>query len=173
MSKIEEFVNLIKTKNHTFFHFTDIRNLQSIGEHGILAASQIRNKGIPVITGGNEWSLDADKMKGMDDYVHLCFFNQHPMEHIAKSEGRIDVSKFLKIDPNIILAPGSLISKGVSNKSNAEYGDASKYIEQIDLRIIYTRTDWNDRAIQERLRAAKKYEILIPRHVPIEFIRNI
>lgn len=173
MSKIEKFIDILEQKNWAFYHFTDDRNIASIREHGLLSTSTLKKRGMDTVTGGNQWSLEADKLKGMDVYVHLCFFKDHPMEFKARKEGRIEQSRFLAIKPAILRTAGALISKDVSNKANASYGDPSEYIEQIDLEVIYTRTDWKDKTIQERLKDAKKCEILIPDHVPSEFIKNL
>jgi len=173
MSKIEKFISILEQKNWTFYHFTDGRNLTSIKEHGLLSMAEINRRKIDVVTGGNEWSLEADRIKGMNVYVHLCFFAEHPMEYKAKKEGRIENSRFLRINPSILRVQGALISKDVSNKANASYGDPEDFIEQVDLDVIYTRTDWKDKAIQERLKMARKCEILIPDHISVEFIRNL
>ncbi|WP_186002521.1 DarT ssDNA thymidine ADP-ribosyltransferase family protein, partial [Mycobacterium sp. KBS0706] len=69
------------TQNRCFYHFTDTRNLPSISAHGLLSMQELRARGLTVsATGGNSWSLDADSQCGMDAYVHLCFFDSHPME---------------------------------------------------------------------------------------------
>ena len=72
-----------------FYHFTDTRNLPSIRAHGLLSMRELRQRGIVVTPGGNDWSLDADQRSGMDGYVHLCFFKGHPMEWLATQDGRI------------------------------------------------------------------------------------
>jgi hypothetical protein len=95
------------------------------------------------------------------------------MEFKAKNEGRIQNSRFLLIEPSILRAQGALISKDVSNKADAKYGNPNEFIEQIDLQVIYNRTDWKDKAVQERLKTARKYEILIPHHVATGLIRNL
>ena len=43
----------------------------------------------------------------------------------------------------------------------------------IDFTVLYTRTDWSDPAIQERLKAAEKCEVLVPELIPLSHIRNI
>jgi hypothetical protein len=79
----------------SFYHFTDTRNLPSIKAHGgLLPWSQIR--GNVVAPGGNDWSHDADAIKGQDNYVHLCFLPEHPMEFVARKDGRIQESRFLR-----------------------------------------------------------------------------
>src|SRR5215217_926199 len=78
VSKIEELIAFLEKHGRHFYHFTDARNIESIKKHGILSTSEIRSRDIPVVTGGNQWSLDADKIKGVDKFVHLCFFRSHP-----------------------------------------------------------------------------------------------
>src|SRR5207248_10665715 len=48
------------------FHFTDSRNLGSIRDRGgLYSKAKLDEMGIKVYTGGNQWSLDADKIFGM------------------------------------------------------------------------------------------------------------
>ena len=42
----------------------------------------------------------------------------------------------------------------------------------IDYQVLYTWTDWNDAAIKQRLQQAEKCEILVPKYVPLDLIRN-
>lgn len=79
---------------YALYHFTDRRNLPLIREHGgLYPLAKLRKKNIEVpAPGGNQWSHDADEIKGMDEYVHLCFCNNHPMEHVARQAGHIGQS---------------------------------------------------------------------------------
>lgn len=43
----------------------------------------------------------------------------------------------------------------------------------IDFEVLYSRTDWTKAEIKARLLKAKKCEVLVPRIVPIKYIRNI
>ena len=56
------------------YHFTDTRNLPSIKKlGGLYSRHQLKKMGLDGYhTGGNQWSLDADEMFGMEKYVHLC-----------------------------------------------------------------------------------------------------
>ncbi len=84
---------------HTW-HFTDKSNLESIIKNrGILSLRRITDNNIAVsIYGGNQWSHDADRHKGLDSYVHLAFIDDHPMLYVAKQEGRIQEPIWLQID---------------------------------------------------------------------------
>lgn len=134
---------------------------------------QQQQQRVAIATGGNDWSLEADRRSGMDAYVHLCFFNDHPMEWLARQQGRIESSVFLKIAPEVLKTPGTLIVDTVSNRADADPKPADEMILKLDLKVIYTRTDWKDPAVQERLRTAKKYEILVPNNVPLKYITGL
>src|SRR6478735_485361 len=161
MASIDAIVKFLKDHRRSFFHFTDRRNLPGIRQHGILSMHQVRAMGLQVpATGGNRWSLDADTASGMDRYTHLCFFDSHPMEYVAKEEGRIENSIFLMIDPEVLKIPGTRITNVVSNSSGCTPLDIETGFESLDLKVIYTRTDWKDEEVKSRLKIARKYELL-------------
>lgn len=174
MADVEKLVEvLLKTRN-TFYHFTDKRNLPLIRDEGLFSMRRQRERQrMAIAPGGNDWSLDADRRSGMDAYVHLCFFSEHPMEWIARQQGRIEDSVFLRISPEVLKIPGTLIVDTVSNRADAIPKPAEEIIGKLDLKVIYTRTDWKDPAIQERLKTARKYEILIPNHIPLNLITGL
>ena len=99
--------------------------------------------------------------------------NDHPMEYKARQDGRIENIFHLRIDPDVIKLPGVMITNDVSNKSGILPQSASDMLDEIDLEVLYNRTDWNGPAIQERLTAAEKSEVLIPGHVPVAYIVNL
>jgi hypothetical protein len=157
------------------YHFTDRRNLPFIRKHGGLhPLSALRKCKIEIpAPGGNEWSREADGRKRMDEYVHLCFRPAHPMEFVARQEGRIRDTVFLQIHPDVLSWDGVLFTADVANKA----GVATHTIEEakaiIDFEVLYTRTDWRDPAIQRRLQQAEKYEVLVPITIPLTMIRNL
>ncbi len=156
------------------FHFTDTRNLPFIKEHGLLSLAQLNRRNIQIpAAGGNQWSHDADYRMGLDRYIHLCFFNQHPMEFIAKRDGRINESVFLKINPIVLQWEGVRVTLEVANKSGTQLLTLAQAMEEIDSEIICKWTDWSNPDVQERRQIAKKYEVLVPKIIPIEFIMGI
>jgi hypothetical protein len=56
-----------------------------------------RRKVSVVARGGNEWSQTADARFGMDEYVHICLIDDHPMEYLARKDGRIEQSIYLEV----------------------------------------------------------------------------
>ena len=173
MNKTEKLVEILTKGKFRFFHFTDTRNLPSIQEHGLLSMRSLREKNVVIAPGGNEWSINADLRSGMDGFVHLCFFDEHPMEFLATKDGRIRESKFLRILPDVLLTEGTLITDMVANRADAVTKPAEDMISKLDLKVIYTRTDWKDPKIQARLKAARRCEILVPKSIPIKFIKGL
>lgn len=154
-----------------FYHFTDTRNITSIKSHGLMSLHLLREKGIaPPAAGGNDWSHDADERLGLHRYVHLCFLDQHPMEWTIKQEERIKETIFIKVDKSVLTRPGILLSNDVSNKAGVETFDLTRSLELMDFSVIYDRTNWKDPAVQERRKAAKKYELLVPDHISADLL---
>ena len=157
------------------YHFTDRRNLPLIREMGgLYPLSELIKRQVAVpAPGGNQWSRDADDLKGMGNYVHLCFRNNHPMEFLARQDGRITDTIFLQIHPSVMQIPGVRFTQDVSNKAGVESVPINEAGQLIDFPVLYTRTDWSDPEIQQRLKQAEKYEVLVPACIPINLIRNI
>lgn len=162
------------TEIKALYHFTDVRNLPLIIEHGLLPFSVLRERGIEIpAPGGNDWSRSADEMKGMERYVHLCFLDQHPMEYRAREEGRILDSVFLQIDPEVLRWKGVAFTVGVANKSGVEMHTIEEAASKIDYEVLYRRTDWKIPEIQARRQLAEKSEILVPDEIPLRLIKNM
>ena len=157
-----------------FYHFTDIRNLNSIHQNGgLLRLSELRQRQIEIpAPGGNDWSHEADTRIGLDQYVHLCFISEHPMEYRAKQDNRIIQSVFLEIDPKIINCEGVFFCPDVSNKAGTPRLTIAEACKVMDFEVIYKRTDWRDPMIQERRKQAKKYELLVPIDIPLNMIKG-
>jgi hypothetical protein len=172
MPKQDPFVHYSVT---SFYHFTDRSNAVSIRElGGLYSLAALREMGVEIpAPGGNDWSHDADACKGLDRYVHLCLRPNHPMEYVARQDGRIPNPIYLQIHPDILRVEGVMFTADVSNKSGVEILSLAEALGVIDFKVLYTRTDWNDPDVKLRLRQAEKYELLVPNHVPMKYIRNL
>jgi len=95
------------------------------------------------------------------------------MEHLAQQDKRIEHVKYLEISPDIIRLPDVRLTMGVSNRRGIMPVPVAAGLDMLDLEVIYRRTNWHDPPVIERRKAAHKCEILVPDHVPIEFIRNL
>lgn len=158
-----------------FYHFTDRRNLVLIQElGGLLSLARLRNLEIKIpAPGGNDWSHEVDRQRGLDKYVHLCFRDNHPMEYAARQNGRIENSIFLKIHSEVLELKGVKFTPDVSNKSGVPIYSIDDAHKMIDWEVLYMRTDWNNPVIKERLRRAERCEILVPDEIPLALIRNL
>jgi len=169
---VNEFVRYMGQK--PFYHFTDLRNIPLIKTRGLLSLRELKKQEIDIpAAGGNQWSHDADERIGLDGHVHLCLWDEHPMEYIAKKEGRIQNSRFLRIKPDVLSDDGIRFTPDVSNKAGCPIYTFDEALEKMDFEVVYERTDWKDPAIQSRLRATKKYELLVPGSVAIALISGL
>jgi|GEM_PF-574780 len=155
-----------------FYHFTDMRNLPSIREHGLLSLHEIKKRGIQVSAfGGNDWSHEEDIRRGLDRFVHLCFLREHPMEYVARvKEERVGETKFISVSRDVLQRDDIRLTNGVANSSGRRLLSLDAAVESMDFEVIYDRTDWKDPEIQKRRNTAKKYELLIPRSIPTEHL---
>lgn len=165
----------VRSSVTALYHFTDRKNLPLIRQlGGLFSLAKLNEMQVEIPSpGGNEWSHDADKLKGMHRYIHLCFKPNHPMEHLAREAKRIGESIFLQVHPDVLKWEGVKYSAGVSNKTGVAIHSIDEAKQLIDFEVLFTRTDWKNPTIQQRLQQAEKCEILVPDHIALEFIRNI
>ena len=159
----------------SLFHFTDRQNLPLIRDIGALCPlAELQDRGIAVpAPGSNQLSRDLDAHGGLDQYVHLCFRPNHPMVFSAQEEGRLLDCLFLQVNPEILAWPDVRFAPDIANKTGVSHYSIDEAVNLIDFEVLYTRTDWSDPAIQERLQQAERYEILVPHRIPLDFIRNL
>lgn len=174
---IDALIQIIKnsTQHCYLYHFTDEANFPSIAQKGLLSKARMREENCwpPLATGGNELSHNLDTACGIDRYVSLCFTRNHPMKYLAQRDGRLPNPRYLGIFPDVLKIDGAKISFGVANATGVRIASVSEAIPELDTEVIYSRTNWSDPAIQQRLQAAEKFEILIPDHVPKAMIAGI
>ena len=156
----------------TIWHFTDKSNIDLIeSQGGLLALGELQRRGVAIpAPGGNQWSHDADRYKGVHEYVHAAFLDDHPMLYAAKQDARIVNPCWLEIDSSIILEDDVLFTNDVSNKAGSQLLTADLAREQIDFEVLFTYMDWKVPEVQARRRAALKSEVLIPRWIPLDKI---
>jgi hypothetical protein len=166
---------IIKKYNiDTIWHFTDKSNLESIIQNnGLFSLGELERRGIDIPSpGGNDWSHDADKVKGLHEYVHLAFIRNHPMLFRAKQDERIPNPVWLGIEADIILEKNVRFCSDVSNKSGVAILSAEDAKAQVDFEVLFERLDWRDTQIKKRRQDAEKSEILVPGFVAIDKIKG-
>jgi len=157
------------------YHFTDARNVPSIWDlGGLWSTAKLKEMGIEFHAGGNQHSLEADEMFGLDQYVHLCFTIEHPMAHIAKDDGRIEKLQWIYIaDPaRVFEINGVRYCEEVSNKSGAELHSIEYARQNFDHVALYDYLDWKIGDNYARRKAVEKCEILVPDHLPLEYFKE-
>lgn len=154
------------------YHFTDESNFPSIDQLGLLSKEQLRAQGLwpPMAAGGNELSWQLDLHRGIDPYVSLCMTQNHSMKFVAQQAGRLPNPRYIVIKPEVLLIPGVKVALGVANANDAEILPLDEAVDRLDLEVLYSRTNWADPAINARLRAAEKFEVLVPNAVPRDLI---
>lgn len=171
---IEELLGIVaaSTQHKSLYHFTDEANFPSIAKHGILSKEQLRSRGLwpPKATGGNQLSWDLDIHRGIDPYVSLCMTRNHGMKFLAQQDGRLSNPRYLAIKPEVFQIPGAKIAFGVANANDVTILPISEAVAHLDIEVLYSRMDWKNPAIHSRLRAAEKFEVLIPNLVPRNLI---
>jgi hypothetical protein len=95
------------------------------------------------------------------------------MEYVARQEGRIEDSIFLQVHASVLHWDGVLFVPGMASTTGIAFHTINEAREMIDYEVLYTRTNWSDPQIQKRLQTAEKYEILVPRVIPLDLIRNL
>lgn len=160
------------TQHQKFYHFTDRKNLPSVRQHGLLSTNELRRRGLfdLVKTGGDANSMHSDRVKGTANYVCLCFTQSHPMSHIAMNDDRKLDPVYLDIDPQVIKLPDVMVTSAPSNQAGVSRIAAAAALDGLDLDVIYRRMEWSVPEINARLRAAEKYEILIPVSLARQYI---
>ena len=104
----------------------------------------MRDRGIFVpAPGGDTNSQLSDSRTGMDRYVHLCLFNQNPMEYRARQDGRIEDSRFIEIDRDVLRLDGVRFTSAMANQSGIVPLTLEQAAAEMDFSAAYERIDWS------------------------------
>lgn len=166
------YVNVILDNDIKYlYHFTDISNLDSIKEmNGLYSWAYCDSNNIPIDTpGGNELSRVLDKRKGTENYVRLSFCKNHPMEYVAKRDGRIKNPIKLLCDTELIYHIGTKVCNMNATKNEAIISDCLEYFSKINFEI----RKQNYINLNQVQKLEYQSEVLVYEHVPIKYILNI
>jgi hypothetical protein len=105
--------------------------------------------------------------------IFTCVFAPIIQWNVARQDGRIVDSIFLEIHPAVLQFAGVKFTDDVSNKAGVILRDIADAGALIDFQVLYTRTDWTDSAVLQRLQQAEKCEVLVPECIPLTHIRNL
>ena len=148
-----------------FYHFTDVKNIKSIMEHGLFGWMSLEKEpfnykreidyfpasdipGKDSTYGLSRW---LDLTKGYSDYIRLTSNKNHPMIDKAVYRNSLNL-KYIKISNNIIEDIGCLFSNMNATKSGVTIDtDMSIYLESED----------------------PQKEILVKHHIPASYIEKV
>jgi len=172
--RIEEIFKKYGINN--LYHFTHLKNLESIKRHGLWARGLQQEKGIMCeFCGGDDMSYSLDKNKMLDKHVHLSISHgwDNPMFYKVKErmkESRQNF-KFLQIDVSVAIEAGVLFANDNVTKNGVVPCSRVDYLEKMleERREILARGKNNGDADTKR---ANQMEVMVPKFIPIKFIRE-
>ncbi|MCC7454968.1 MAG: DUF4433 domain-containing protein [Crocinitomix sp.] len=166
------YVNVILDNGIEYlYHFTDITNIDSIKQaQGLYSWAFSDLHKIAILRpGGDELSRNLDKRKGVENYVRLSFCKNHPMEYVAKKEGRIKNSVKLLCDTELIYHVGTKYCNMNATKNEAIISDNIEYFQNINFGVC--KRNYLDLTPIEK--SQYQSEVLAYEHVPMKYIHNL
>ncbi len=152
-----------------FYHFTDIRNLESIIQNGGLYSWYgIQKKGISSLLSSNDLSRQLDVNHKLQDYIRLAFHSYHPMSTRLIYEENKDLI-WLEIDVDVACWESTLFSDINATDNNVKVDGDFDFLKTLDLNIF--KYEYRDLDLSGK----KKYqaEVLVKEFLPIKYIKNI
>ena len=162
------------------YHFTDISNIESIVQHsGLFSWRSAEDLGINIPKpAGIGIGRQLDVIKGLAYYVRLSYNKNNPMRYVALKEKRIDRTVFLEVDPIVMLLENTLFTEANATKNDVfAFNQLDKLMDLFIYKKMLYDEDGNVNEIEfQELNAnnvLSSAEILVHKHVPLEFILNI
>jgi hypothetical protein len=154
---------------YKFYHFTDVKNLKSIIQHGGLYSWYgLEARQINSSLSSNQLSRELDTRYNLQDYIRLSFGSYHPMSSRLIHQERKELV-WLEISLEVACFEQTLFSDINATDNNVKIEESLDFLKTIDLDVFkhqYRDLDYN---------AKKKYqaEILVKKFLPIKYITNI
>jgi hypothetical protein len=164
-----EQVNNVKTLRDnsikSLFHFTDVSNLDSIRENGLLTWKKLDERKISSKMNSSELSHKLDTNKGLVDFVRLSFCKKHPMMYTALKEKRISTPVVLEIKLEVVSRPGVLFCE---SNATAKAAKASESPRVIRFEVVQAPSQLHVHVSQ---RPFYQGEVLVPDCIPPHLIK--
>ncbi|MCL1603981.1 DUF4433 domain-containing protein, partial [Succinatimonas hippei] len=167
--KIYHFLNEHNVKY--LYHFTDMRNIQSIKQTGGLYSwKESQERGIKIkSSGGNNFSKELDLSYGLERYVRLSFCKEHPMMYVAQREGRIEYPVILKINSLVACLKSTQFSNMNATRRGHLLGHSCEFLSSLPFEVF--SKDY--RTLSEESKNYYQAEILVNGSIPLGDILNI
>ena len=153
------------------YHFTDHSNLKSIKDNGGLYSWFYcdRNNIVIPMTGNSSLGRSLDIEFGLEDYVRLSFIKDHPMRHVAMSEGRITKPYLLKVSPDVCYFENTRFSDMNAADRRHKNDDSLDFLSTLKF-DLFQKNRFNLSLIEKKQHQA---EVLIKTWIPAEYITNL
>ena len=160
---------LYNNKITCFYHFTSRKNIDSVCKHGGLYSwLYLKTHQIDIpLQGGGELSQGLDRYKGVADYVHLSFCENHPMAYHLIQEGEDIV--VLKISTDVALLDGTMFTDMNAVDSQCSCAAGLEGLQKVNIAATKEKYLSSDNPLFKY----KQAEILVKTHIPLEYILNI
>jgi len=156
----------------SLYHFTDSRNIESIkSANGLYSQNECENRNLKVVYASDPLSRQIDGSKNMDDYIRLSFVNKHPMLFSCMKQNRIIIPRILEINMDVLFWKVTILSDKNSTCNSSKIGGDLLSLLEIKFDIINTYTQYY--RVPEEEKPYYQAEILVKKHIPIEFIKSI
>jgi hypothetical protein len=107
------------SSDRIIYHFTDIRNVESIKKRGLLSWQRLLQWKVDHVPSSNDFSRELDVKKNLQNYVRLCLTKDHPMAYTVVKEKRVQKLVWLKIKGDVVNWRTTLFSDTNSVKNGA------------------------------------------------------
>jgi hypothetical protein len=153
------------------YHFTDHSNLKSIKDNGGLYSWFYcdRNNIVIPMTGNSSLGRSLDIEFGLEDYVRLSFIKDHPMKHVAMSEGRITKPYLLKVSPDVCYFENTRFSDMNAADRRHKNDNSLDFLSTLKF-DLFEKKYFNLSLIEKKQHQA---EVLIKTWIPAEYITNL
>jgi len=172
-SNWQEFAQVLQANDiPTLYHFTDKANIDYIKRYGGLFSWQhLRKTGLEVpYEGGGSLSKDLDRRYGLQDFVRVCFTENHPMMYVARNEGRIPNPIILKINTEVCEFQNTKFANMNATRNGHSCGNSLADLQRIKFDVVRQRTHFD---LSEQDKPYYQAEVLVKTWIPIEYITNI
>jgi hypothetical protein len=171
-SEAEDLYSILKNNGiNKLYHFTESENIESIKRNGgIWTRDVCERNGINIVNpGGDQFSLNLDKMKNAINYVRLSFCKYHPMKKTIQEKKRMNNPVVLEIDASII----DLIGTKFCEKNASRRDAIIKYDMNSFKDLPFNLFEKDYTTLSESEKEAFQAEILVYENVPLKYITNL
>lgn len=152
-----------------FYHFTDVRNIDSIRKKGgLFSWKYCDNNNISIPNaGGDDSSRRLDTKNQLEDYVRLSFCVDHPMAYrIHKAGAKIVL---LKVKIEVAALYDTQFSDINATDNNVSYGRTFKDLCKVDIQATKRRCV----SKQDEDFKLHQAECMVKTHIPSKYIVNL